>query len=182
MADQITDDEIATLKRLERAATPGPWETAPMETTDNFNVISPDGYDDPWYICQCDSFAADASSENNAALIAAARNALPKLLAEREADKAEIERLTGILGHVRDHLTADENFDADELRRDIEGSTDLAEYDRMSIRATAAERRLAEAEGLVSETFSTLSALPSHVPVAGLREKVAAFLAKPKDT
>ena len=69
-------------------------------------------------------------------------------LAAVEAE-AEIERLTGVIGHIQEHLTRDEDFDADELLRDIRDSVDLSEFDRLVLRAEAAERKLAEARNLL---------------------------------
>ena len=65
----MTPEEIAELKRLLEKATPGPW-------------INKDGFlctEDPSW---CD--IADCELDEDAALIAAAVNALPRLIAEVE--------------------------------------------------------------------------------------------------
>ncbi len=64
---------------------------------------------------------------------------------ERDEARADVDRLTGLLGHIREHILTDENFDADELASDIAGSVNLSEYDRLTKRADAASRQLAEA-------------------------------------
>ena len=81
-----SEDVLATLERLEAAATPGPWEKhvedAQADLPPDFAIWMPDvGHD-----------GALVESEVDAEFIAAARNALPDLIPrvrEAEADMAE---------------------------------------------------------------------------------------------
>jgi hypothetical protein len=95
----MTDTEIAELERLEREATPGPWSRvdAPWRSSGMPPwVVTGDG--DPHgatAICDLaiqmdgelgdDGGPQDSDPEADAAFIAAARNALPALLAEVRA-------------------------------------------------------------------------------------------------
>jgi len=80
--------------------------------------------------------------------------------------RAEIRRLTGIIGHIREHIARDEDFDADELRRDIEGSVDLAEFDRFQLRAEKAEQEIAtlrrQLEALEAAVHGLLPFIQEH--------------------
>lgn len=77
----MTPDRLAELKRLCEAATPGPWEA---------------NMDQVW----CDGWLADVHRDENAAFIAAARTALPGLI-------AEVERLTDELAERDSHYPGD---------------------------------------------------------------------------
>lgn len=80
---------------------------------------------------------------------------------EREiALQREVDRLTGVIGHLRHHLEADEDFNADELLRDIAGSVDLSEFDRLLLRAEKAESALHEARRAAIEEAAKVAELP----------------------
>jgi DNA repair exonuclease SbcCD ATPase subunit len=83
MRDPITPELLAELRRLEKAATPGPW------TDEESRVHVPKGD-----VATCDDVNHIADSEANAALIAAARNALPALLDHIETLTAELDIVT----------------------------------------------------------------------------------------
>lgn len=78
---RLLDEEIDELARLEREATPGPWLTDPVEDYDDsiHEVYGPSytvhGRRSATVISQC-------APPKDAALIAAARNALSRLIAE----------------------------------------------------------------------------------------------------
>lgn len=103
----LTPDQIAELERLEKAATKGPWyQTGSPWFQDGSGVLagSPDPHVAP-LIVDCESWAGEreeqqrdhpdaelADPDDDAALIAAMRNALPALLAEvRRAREARAE-------------------------------------------------------------------------------------------
>jgi hypothetical protein len=86
----LTNEEIAELRRLERAATPGPWETkGPGDGWgDHVGIVRVPDHKDRRAVIHAwglDEWAKDA------AFIAAARNALPRLLdlAERSSPARE---------------------------------------------------------------------------------------------
>lgn len=123
MPDIMTDKEIAELRALEAKATPGPWVAETMRPhTLGLAWVSNPGVAD--HIASCAELVAwsdkykgyveradEDQVEDNAAFIAAARNAVPRLLAtvehltaraktaERERDeaRAETERLRAAL-------------------------------------------------------------------------------------
>lgn len=96
---QTTPEERAELARMEAEATPGPW----VQWVDSPHVYrGPVDVNEPGYlrggkgrICEADATesalyedgyedAAEEQAERDAALIAASRNALPRLLADLE--------------------------------------------------------------------------------------------------
>lgn len=96
------DDE---LRRLEKATTPGPWEFVPA------GIIAPKR----WVIYWSDQPSQIEDLLVDAPFIAAARNALPHLLDERDALRAELVEarrllawaLTPKFDHETDAWTAD---------------------------------------------------------------------------
>lgn len=99
MTAPLTPEQLADLRRLLEAATAGEWEA----------VIDDDVA--PWVrahiggaaVAVCEAAMRDASSDADAALIVAMRNALPALLdaaRERDEARAEVERLRGLLAKV----------------------------------------------------------------------------------
>jgi hypothetical protein len=78
------DEELAALEAAEKAATPGPWSTQY-----DINVRCADGFQALG--TQSTEFDGFERSKLNAALIAAARNALPKLIAEVRLLRAAVE-------------------------------------------------------------------------------------------
>lgn len=109
----ITDEELSELERLEKAATPANWFTVPYGDGDTIVIHSdeesrvffpplPVGYS-----ASPGSYGDPAVIKADMALIAAMRNALPRLLAEvrraraealEEAETGEGNLLGGILG------------------------------------------------------------------------------------
>ncbi len=98
MSDQpkpLTDEEIAELTRLEAEATPEPWiwsNTRQRVECDSENVLQSSLH------YELDTATCDLN------LLIAARNALPRLLAERVADKKEIDRLQAGLQKTKDDV------------------------------------------------------------------------------
>ena len=82
----MTDEQIAELRRLEKAATHGPWR---WWTSNSMRRLSsdPSGKDGDVLRASIatDGVADVVVSEQDQDLIAAARNALPLLLDERDA-------------------------------------------------------------------------------------------------
>ena len=76
--------DIDALEALERAATPGPWTATNRVRDDGVWMVERDG-DDLIADIDGDNHECDAA---NAALIAAARNALPELIAEVRRHRA----------------------------------------------------------------------------------------------
>lgn len=95
MSTPLTEDEIAALEELEKAATPGEWTT---------------GQGDHWSREVRAGFAAPAwcgakNGQNDAALIVALRNAAPRLLAmARRSFGPEEERKAEYLSEKSDKL------------------------------------------------------------------------------
>ena len=100
----MTNDQLAELERLTKAATPGPWKDKSFKRNYDWGVICSGGK----RIAQCTS--TDVTDERkrvtfeeklaNAAYIAAACNAAPELIAENRALRKrvrELERQTVVL-------------------------------------------------------------------------------------
>lgn len=92
MPDIMTEAEIEALRALEAKAAPGPWRTVRNRNM-TVNVIGPPD-DDGWQSKVC---LANGGNVGAAEFIAAARNAVPRLLATVEAMRAENERLRAAL-------------------------------------------------------------------------------------
>lgn len=103
----LTAEDLAKLVELEKAATPGPWLVRPREYDDWGWIRAEDGslvvigrggtfagdYDEhEHHLSDCRAKGIDPYG-HNAALIAAARNALPALLASAAAAQAAREAL-----------------------------------------------------------------------------------------
>ncbi len=87
----LTAAQIADLRRVLAAATPLPWHAPGLGEIHSDHehgvYVGVDHEGDP------DPVVADMSTDENAEFIAAACNAMPKLLAEVEAQAAEVTRL-----------------------------------------------------------------------------------------
>ena len=86
--------DLAELRRLHEAATPGPWRTS-REDMDSFVGSSDGGLESVAYIYRdpADRIPVIGTSyRNDSRLIAAMRNALPALLSIAEAAEAWLER------------------------------------------------------------------------------------------
>jgi hypothetical protein len=91
------------LKSLTEATSPGPWEVYGDWSE---SVCAPMAQDVGNVVCMTPVEGMDASRAKwraNAAFIAAAREAVPRLLSEIEAKDAEIERLRGFLEKLPRH-------------------------------------------------------------------------------
>lgn len=85
--------DIEAVRELCAKATPGPWGTVGHGGVDNWPG-GPEG--EPDDLIEFYPNADDpGNAENNAALIAAARDIVPQLLDKVESQEAEIERLRG---------------------------------------------------------------------------------------
>lgn len=93
--DYLTDAEAAELERLEKAATPGPWESTPPigHVTDTRGHVTAFAYSTP----SMDGRSLNQRQADQAALIAAARNALPELISRLRAAEAEVASLNHAL-------------------------------------------------------------------------------------
>lgn len=97
----ITADEIEVLRQLEHKAFPAPWGAAhePEDGQASYVIKA-----DEFYIASCHPLyfrSDDTRDEANAAFIAAARNAVPRLFATIDAQEHEIARLTYELRNAR---------------------------------------------------------------------------------
>lgn len=95
MSDPNSD--LAELRRLEAAATPAPWSGS-KGLDSGCRVVRPRkalyGVDLGWYIATCHVSPSDGdNAAENAALIVAARNALPALLDRLEAAEYGVNRI-----------------------------------------------------------------------------------------
>ena len=86
----LTPEKLAELKRLEQAATKGPWRQTYLD-----RVAGLDDHDGSKSIVHCYSGHHDYSA--NAQFIAALRNAAPSLIAAAE----ECERLRGLVDELQ---------------------------------------------------------------------------------
>lgn len=132
MDGRLTAEDLAKLVELEKAATPGPWLVRPREHDDWGWIRAEDGslvaigragtfagdYDEhERYLRDCRAKGIDPY-EHNAALIAAARNALPALLASAAAAQAmreALEKAERALVTATRAALADSDFDAQEI-------------------------------------------------------------------
>ncbi len=95
----MSEEELAGLERLRAAGSPGKWYSADVDPQDGRMVCAPDDADpgEGWHLALCYNLAGYVQEQqgmipgkHNAALIAAAVNALPALLADsRRADECE---------------------------------------------------------------------------------------------
>lgn len=115
----ITDTQLAELKALEQAATPGPWDV---------ELNNPDhhpSYDDAWFIPQIWDHGHGSSEDAgiyeraDAAFIAAARTAMPLLIAEVERLRAGVAALNEMCG---ESIDANGHWVEPALRADLERS------------------------------------------------------------
>lgn len=97
--ERLSEAEVAELERLEKAATPWPWTyrgTGGLHmdgTTDSWEMQGP--HDGTRWPRIARSAAPYRTRNEDPALIAAARNALPRLLAERRALREALALLAG---------------------------------------------------------------------------------------
>lgn len=92
MNQRLSESELAELERMERAATASPWKVEPVQ--DASGLSYPTNYE-TWVFVEpavCGLWASCGKRLDDADMIAALRNAAPRLLAEvrerREAAKA----------------------------------------------------------------------------------------------
>lgn len=94
MSDPMTPAELAELRRLHEAATIAPWERCRLGPKGEIPGIIHSDIDEDWSnVAYFDDGSGDAMTDNHdadAAFIVAARNALPRLLAEIERLRAEL--------------------------------------------------------------------------------------------
>lgn len=76
-----TDEQRAAWRRVTEAATPGPWYNGPDDLIGGFCVGTEDSPPSRWTAAR---LIADFPRQEDAAFIAAARNALPALLADAD--------------------------------------------------------------------------------------------------
>lgn len=102
MSEIMTAAEIEELRALEAAATPGPWESVRSDPAEGVNCwwLSARVASSSLYLgCIYGGYGRNDNAAN-AALIAAARNALPKLLATIEDYASELMRLETEIGNL----------------------------------------------------------------------------------
>lgn len=133
---ELSDERLDELERLAAEATPGPWDYAPCTIGHPDNVKNPVVGSPSNYIAR--AFSEDSTftgltsraprrsaAEANAYLIAAARNALPELVAALRKERAENERLNAALARTVPETEADKRLSAEErdmiraLKREI---------------------------------------------------------------
>lgn len=92
----LTDDEIEAIVEAEAGASDGPWQTGASWAGEGIAVLGPEGQ--PIAVCGVGNSAAD-----EAAFIATVRNALPRLLADRQRQADELARpaVQRLLAHMR---------------------------------------------------------------------------------
>ena len=101
----MTNDELTTLEALANAATPGPW------VEDGFDCVrAPD-----FRILYDNSCRDDDNGARNAAFIAAARDAVPALVATVRDRDAEVTRLREIEALTRQWFANGQQADATKL-------------------------------------------------------------------
>jgi hypothetical protein len=123
-------DVVARLRQLEAAATPGPWSVRPYwfevdgEPAHSEVIIGEDRYSDGRVLPRR---LREEMDNDNAALIVAARNALPQLLDIAEA----MRRLAGSEGFVGVGMIGGDSFPERELRARMQFARDaLAALDQ----------------------------------------------------
>lgn len=91
MADIMTDEELTKLRALEAAATPGPW----ADDAAGYWADMPRIFGDGFLIAVIGNAQPERGGcwDADAKFIRAARNAVPRLLAMIEAERAEVARL-----------------------------------------------------------------------------------------
>ena len=129
--------DLDDLARLEAAATPGPWTINRITGGDvEVHEIYSDAGSGGWRVV---SEMGEIEPDSNAAFIAAARNALPALLADHA-------RLVAELAAERDahHATCDalalERAEVARLTAEVEGLTAERDHYRMALHAHEARR------------------------------------------
>jgi hypothetical protein len=130
----IDKAKIAEWEALAVKATPGPWRQGGGLSDDT--VVGPDG----------EGVAYDLQSERDAPFVAAAREAVPALLSEREEREAVVERLTTIAAAAEKRLS-------DEDRRMLDGELNRRReaFGAMRKRADDAEAERASLLSLLRE-------------------------------
>ncbi len=101
VAQPLTASELAELRRLEAAATPGEWEFQVSNDDGLRRFGTPLGVPVARAFHSRDLLADIAIDDQDAALIVAARNALPRLLAQVEALTAENKRMREALWEIQ---------------------------------------------------------------------------------
>jgi hypothetical protein len=162
MSDEITPTDLARLREVCEAATPGPWidDHAPWMGL-QFGVILKDGR----VIASCTETTDDAD-KFNAAFIAAAREWLPKLLGEVERLRKLAEKrgqLEAIADEARDKLFAENAALKAELERARAVIADGTRFDQESANRyadnMALRSQLAVAREELADRAETLSEL-----------------------
>ena len=190
MAEPTTDAEVAELRRLNEAATPGPWlfdpENVGMTFDSGYGLIAGytpgsllAGYEVVHVRCSV-RFAekhGDGVAEANAALVSAARNALPGLLARLE--QAERERDEAYSRGKRDGMT-EENHRASARIATLERERDEARATsaRLNRRVGDMESeaaRIAKIEARIAErnTRKPLPRIEAAFALAAAEERIA---------
>lgn len=98
MPDIMTEADLAELRALEAAATPGPW----TDDAAGYWADMPRIYGDGFLIAVVGNAQPERGDhwDADAKFIAAARNAVPRLLAMIDAERAESARLRGFVDFV----------------------------------------------------------------------------------
>lgn len=94
----ITDEELAELERLEKEATRGPWEDEPLTGGGAWIWGSKEARDAE--TLNVSGYVAETRIYADVALICAARNALPALIAELRAARKTIILLNAHIAYM----------------------------------------------------------------------------------
>lgn len=138
----LTPEEIATLVELERAATPGPW------LRENGSLCVEDG--------RTPSGIGYEHSARDAAFIVAARNLVPRLLAEREEMRRELKTMTCMWNGLREELPRQRDAARAECEKLREA---LGEIEHCDNHAALVAKRT---EGVAAAWEAKLLAMPTY--------------------
>ena len=103
MTERLTDDEIAELRRLEKAATPGDWHVL-REDDDACAAIYVIRSDTGKAVAcaGCNDFRCIGMGDSDSDLVVAARNAMPRLLDAYERMHRQMDNIADAFG-TKDH-------------------------------------------------------------------------------
>ena len=145
----VNKDEREKLAKLAEAATPGPWTAVRRDDLPDGIHYDVDGPEDPYRVCTCDEHDPRARSPRaDAAFIAAAREAVPALLAALDEAEADLRQEAEEADHAVFVLRAECDRLRDALRALVEavdalndGWDEMTEDERSEAMATLLSKR-----------------------------------------